>query len=87
MKFTAAIFALAAVAIAAPAEIETRSRSTTASECSAHGGVQACCNGLALNCLVQVLGSNCNNNAYCCDSGEAVGGLVNVQALNCAKIL
>lgn len=71
MKFVAAVVALAATAIAAPAEMETRSRSVKLSECSAQGGVQACCNSGLLGCLVQVIGSNCNNNAYCCKNGPS----------------
>ncbi|KAK8023379.1 hypothetical protein PG991_006618 [Apiospora marii] len=37
---------------------------------------QVCCNGL-LNCVVQVLGSQCSGG----------GGLININALNCVKLL
>ncbi|KAK7991243.1 hypothetical protein PG988_000037 [Apiospora saccharicola] len=48
---------------------------------------QVCCNGL-LNCVVQVLGSTCSNNgAYCCDTSAGTGSLINIQALNCVKLL
>ncbi|EQK99941.1 hypothetical protein G6O67_005173 [Ophiocordyceps sinensis] len=89
MKFTAAIFALATVAIAAPTELETRTAHTrdhtSAGDCAATSGKQVCCTGLT--CLVQILGNNCKNEAYCCHTGQSVGGLVNIVALNCVKIL
>jgi hypothetical protein len=66
MKYAAALstFALAATAIAAPAEIEARN------PCSNNGQRQVCCTGL-LECVVQVLGGNCNN-AYCCNTEAPV---------------
>ncbi|PFH57710.1 hypothetical protein XA68_14673 [Ophiocordyceps unilateralis] len=81
MKFLAAVVALAAVAVAAPADVEPR----TASRCNAVGQRQVCCGGL-LGCLVQVLGSTCSTRAYCCETGASTGGLVNVNALNCLSL-
>lgn len=46
--------------------------SITQNECSAQGGIQACCDGFAPSCLVQILGSSCNTESYCCDSEESV---------------
>ncbi|KJZ73893.1 hypothetical protein HIM_06786 [Hirsutella minnesotensis 3608] len=54
--------------------------------CNASGERQVCCNGL-LSCVVQLLGSNCNNEAYCCETGTATGGLINLNLLNCVKLL
>ncbi|KJZ74344.1 hypothetical protein HIM_06350 [Hirsutella minnesotensis 3608] len=83
MQFAAVIFALAAAAMAAPAELQARRISHE--ECSASHNKQACCNGAA-NCLIQVVGDNCKNEAYCCKTGHSVGLLVNVNALNCLKL-
>ncbi|KAM4058638.1 hypothetical protein HRG_006408 [Hirsutella rhossiliensis] len=55
--------------------------------CSAKGHQQVCCNGGLLGCTVQALGSHCNNNAYCCETGKSLGGLINISALNCLKLL
>ncbi|EQK99175.1 hypothetical protein OCS_05111 [Ophiocordyceps sinensis CO18] len=55
--------------------------------CSAKSHKQVCCNGGLLGCTVQALGSKCSTSAYCCESGKAVGGLININALNCLKLL
>ncbi|KAK8069913.1 hypothetical protein PG994_006529 [Apiospora phragmitis] len=47
---------------------------------------QVCCNG-ALNCVVQVLGSQCSGGVYCCNTGSSTGSLISINALNCVKIL
>ncbi|KAM4065505.1 hypothetical protein HRG_004190 [Hirsutella rhossiliensis] len=74
MKYTAAfsVLALAATAIAVPTELEARGGPGNGggsggggTTCSASGQKQVCCTGL-LNCLVAVVGENCNNSAYCC---------------------
>ncbi|KAJ6442347.1 NADH-ubiquinone oxidoreductase [Purpureocillium lavendulum] len=75
MKYTAAIsvLALAATAVAAPADLEARTGGNTPpppSNCN-NNGKQVCCSGL-LTCLVQVLGSPCNNGAYCCQTEAPV---------------
>ncbi|CEI41816.1 hypothetical protein FVEN_g3782 [Fusarium venenatum] len=83
-----AVFAMAAAAIAAPADIEARTGHDNGNNkpvCSAQSK-QVCCNGL-LSCAVQVLGSNCNANSYCCDTQAPVGALINVALLNCVDIL
>ncbi|EWZ29330.1 uncharacterized protein FOBCDRAFT_277093 [Fusarium oxysporum Fo47] len=92
MQFTkiASILAMASAAIAAPApgnyEIEPRTGGgNNQPSCSAQSQ-QVCCNGL-LSCAVQVLGSDCSNNAYCCETDAPVGALVNVALLNCVKLL
>ncbi|KAJ4253471.1 hypothetical protein NW762_010629 [Fusarium torreyae] len=89
MKFTtiASVLALAATAVAAPADVEARTGgggggSTTT--CSANNK-QVCCNGLS--CLVQVLGNTCSGDAYCCKTDAPAGTLVNVALLNCVKLL
>ncbi|RCI17063.1 hypothetical protein L249_1792 [Ophiocordyceps polyrhachis-furcata BCC 54312] len=93
MKFFATVLALAAVAIAAPADIEPR---TGGSTCSAPNEKPVCCNtsgssGLLTSllnpCAVQVLGSNCQAKAYCCKTDASTGGLVNVNALNCVSLI
>lgn len=55
--------------------------------CSAKGHQQVCCSGGILNCAVQALGSKCKNEAYCCETGKSLGGLINISTLNCAKLL
>ncbi|KAK7943588.1 uncharacterized protein PG986_012701 [Apiospora aurea] len=47
---------------------------------------QTCCNGL-LNCVVQVLGSQCSGGVYCCNTSAGTGSIINIQALNCLKLL
>ncbi|KAI8714961.1 hypothetical protein NCS52_01002700 [Fusarium sp. LHS14.1] len=85
MKFTifASVLAMAATAIAAPTEVEARSGGSAGS-CNANAQ-QVCCNGL--NCLVQILGKNCDGSAYCCQTSAPVGNLINVALLNCVNIL
>ncbi|KAI1084479.1 hypothetical protein F5B20DRAFT_525004 [Whalleya microplaca] len=87
MQFTTAIttlFALAASVIAAPSELNARTG--TPSYCTDSSQQQVCCNALALDCVVQVLGSVCTTESYCCQSNEAAGTLVNVNALNCIHL-
>ncbi|KAF4974600.1 hypothetical protein FZEAL_8527 [Fusarium zealandicum] len=94
MKFTivASVLAMAATAIAAPAEVEARthgggggSGGGKTNVCSANTK-QVCCNGF-LSCAVQVLGKNCDGSAYCCKTAAPVGALINVALLNCVDIL
>ncbi|UNI22279.1 hypothetical protein JDV02_008181 [Purpureocillium takamizusanense] len=87
MKYTAALsaLALAATAMAAPAELDARTNSNPPSNCN-NNGKQVCCSGL-LNCLVQAIGSPCQNDAYCCKTDAPVGALINVALLNCLKLL
>ncbi|KAK8115723.1 hypothetical protein PG984_012225 [Apiospora sp. TS-2023a] len=48
---------------------------------------QVCCDGI-LGCVVQLLGSTCSNNgAYCCKTSAGTGSIINIQALNCVKLL
>ncbi len=74
MKYTAAlsVLALAATAVAAPADLEARTNHNNPppSNCN-NNGKQVCCSGL-LTCLVQVLGASCNNQAYCCNTEAPV---------------
>ncbi|KAF4338149.1 hydrophobin 3 precursor [Fusarium beomiforme] len=95
MQFTkiASIIAMASAAIAAPAlndySVEPRTGSNNNNNepvCSTQGHKQVCCNGL-LSCAVQVLGSNCNANSYCCKTDAPTGALINVALLNCVDIL
>jgi hypothetical protein len=70
MKTATALSALtmAVAAIAAPSDIEARGSSGS---CNTRTHKQVCCNGF-LACTVQVLGSNCNNDAYCCKTNAPV---------------
>ncbi|CAG1994584.1 hypothetical protein SNK03_010382 [Fusarium graminearum] len=74
------VFALVAAAVAAP-----HGSGGNNPVCSAQNN-QVCCNGL-LSCAVQVLGSNCNGNAYCCNTEAPTGALINVALLNCVDLL
>ncbi|PFH55179.1 hypothetical protein XA68_10497 [Ophiocordyceps unilateralis] len=80
MKCSAALsfVALAAAAIAAPSE-------ATGGTCNGNQK-QVCCSGNLLACLVQVLGTACNGQRYCCSTSAGTGALVNVQALNCVQL-
>ncbi|KAJ4306809.1 hypothetical protein N0V88_000177 [Collariella sp. IMI 366227] len=54
--------------------------------CSSTHNTAVCCNGV-LDCVVNVIASNCDQSAYCCESGDAVqGGLINLNA-NCLSIV
>ncbi|TWU75975.1 hypothetical protein ED733_006848 [Metarhizium rileyi] len=84
MKFTTAILALAATAVAVP----------TNGGGGGGGGVcntnshpnQVCCSGGLLNilCFLQ-LGGSCTNDSYCCKSAPSSGGLINI-GLECIKL-
>ncbi|EXK49889.1 hypothetical protein FOMG_02368 [Fusarium oxysporum f. sp. melonis 26406] len=98
MKTTALLSALtlAVVAIAAPAEIEARGGrgggsggGSSGGTCNSDNHQQVCCNGgglLGLACTVGILSTGCNQGTYCCDTGTAIGGLININALNCVKL-
>ncbi|KAI1205048.1 uncharacterized protein F4807DRAFT_465017 [Annulohypoxylon truncatum] len=78
------LFTLAAVAIAAPAEVvEAR---TGGGSCSNSQPYEYCCSGTVpvLSCILNILGNSCGGEAYCCDS--QVSGTVAVGALNCVKL-
>ncbi|KAJ4075641.1 hypothetical protein NW760_015429 [Fusarium oxysporum] len=84
MKTAAFLSALtmAVVAIAAPAEIESLGGS--GGTCNSNNHQQVCCNGgglLGLACTVGILSTGCNQGTYCCETGSAVGGLINIDAL------
>ncbi|CAM1511939.1 Fc.00g094520.m01.CDS01 [Cosmosporella sp. VM-42] len=83
MKCSAAIAALtmAVAAIAAPADIEVRTGSST---CNSNQK-QVCCNGI-LGCAVQVLGVGCSGGSYCCETEAPVGSLINLALLNCVSL-
>ncbi|KAI1760481.1 hypothetical protein GGR53DRAFT_79418 [Hypoxylon sp. FL1150] len=86
MQFKAitTLFALAAVAIAAPAS-DVVARNDGGSTCSNSQQAQVCCLS-TLNCLVQILSATCTGQAYCCDTSAGVGSLVNIQALDCVEL-
>ncbi|KAH7144767.1 hypothetical protein DER46DRAFT_616483 [Fusarium sp. MPI-SDFR-AT-0072] len=92
MQFTkiASVLAMATAAIAAPApgnyEVEPRTGGGNNQPVCSAQSKQVCCNGL-LSCAIQVLGSGCNNDAYCCETEAPVGALINVALLNCVKLL
>jgi hypothetical protein len=74
MKATTVIISILSVALtatAAPAmdsvlEERTGGGGGTTTTCSAKGYKQVCCNSGLLGCLVQILGSHCSQQAYCC---------------------
>ncbi|GJN79811.1 hypothetical protein VFPFJ_10081 [Purpureocillium lilacinum] len=84
MKYTAALLALVATVAAAPAEVESRNGGG-GGDCNNNGGTQVCCNGV-LDCLVQVVGDSCSNQAYCCQTDAPAGTLLNVALLNCVQL-
>ncbi|KAI1097824.1 hypothetical protein F4804DRAFT_150362 [Jackrogersella minutella] len=81
------LFTLAAVAIAAPADVMAR---TETPSCTTEQPNQVCCSSLlgVLTCLIQLGGTTCGGSTYCCDNSVSGGtGAINVNALNCVKIL
>ncbi|KAG0251614.1 hypothetical protein BGZ95_006848, partial [Linnemannia exigua] len=59
----------------------------TPGKCNVSGHQQVCCTGLLnVSCLIQILGSPCGGRAFCCETGDSVGGLVNVNLLNCNQL-
>jgi hypothetical protein len=86
MQFTSlfTILAVAMTASALPSEVAPRLGGITS--CSSQSA-NVCCNGLAADCLVTLLGKNCDGSSYCCETNAVQGGLVNVNALNCVKVL
>ncbi|KAJ4329268.1 hypothetical protein N0V84_000161 [Fusarium piperis] len=81
MKFTiiASALAMAASVCATP------TGGQTGGSCNA-STKQVCCNGL-LNCAVQLVGQNCDGNAYCCKTDAPANALVNIALLNCVDLL
>ncbi|OTA82455.1 hypothetical protein M434DRAFT_37107 [Hypoxylon sp. CO27-5] len=94
MQFSAitTLFALATVAVAAPAEVEVRTGNPTPT-CPNEQPNQVCCSGgiLGLNCVLSIIGQECGGTAYCCNNQvlNPQGGLINVNLnlLNCVDIL
>ncbi|KAJ6789983.1 hypothetical protein PWT90_02939 [Aphanocladium album] len=100
MKFFITAVALAAVAVASPAEMERRTGGggspPSGGACNVNGsnnGKVVCCNSAIpiigqLLCNVLAIGNTCNSNqeVYCCKT-DASGGLINVSLLNCASLL
>ncbi|OAQ62798.1 fungal hydrophobin domain-containing protein [Pochonia chlamydosporia 170] len=84
MKFTTAVLALAATAVAVPTG--DHGGNNPPSQCNNNGNY-VCCNGLlgGLLCIVDVLGNSCSGGSYCCKSAPQ-GGLINI-GLDCLKIL
>ncbi|KAL2132389.1 hypothetical protein VTI74DRAFT_3866 [Chaetomium olivicolor] len=79
------VLAAAMTASAIPhANLAVRGGGNEVNVCSTKS-TQVCCNGV-LQCLITAVGANCQADAYCCESGDAVqGGLLNLNA-NCLKI-
>ncbi|KAF2493790.1 hypothetical protein BU16DRAFT_619016 [Lophium mytilinum] len=53
--------------------------------CNGGNNKQVCCTGV-LNCVVQVLGSNCDASTYCCSTDATTGAIISINALNCVKL-
>jgi hypothetical protein len=77
MKFTTtlSVIALAGAAAATPVEIEARTGggggggNTPTCDSNQH---QVCCASvIGVQCLIDILGGNCNGGTYCCNAGGA----------------
>ncbi|EFY85435.1 hypothetical protein J3459_008230 [Metarhizium acridum] len=84
MKYMAAVLILAAVAVAAPVEVEKRSDTCT------NTANVACCEipavlGITLLCDALQPGQQCSGYSYCCEN-EGDGGIINVNILDCTQI-
>ncbi|KAI0885408.1 uncharacterized protein GGS22DRAFT_163644 [Annulohypoxylon maeteangense] len=78
------LFTLAAVAVAAPAEVAARTGGT--GSCSNSQPNEYCCSGLnLLGCTLNILGNSCGGTAYCCDS-SVTGSVVDISLLNCVSL-
>ncbi|KAI2611143.1 uncharacterized protein GGS25DRAFT_519440 [Hypoxylon fragiforme] len=83
MQFsTLTFFTLAAVATAAPAEIEVRTQSGSCTNTQQ----QVCCTAGILACVVQVINSACTGQAYCCSNNSPVNSLINLD-LSCTQLI
>ncbi|KHN94580.1 uncharacterized protein MAM_07635 [Metarhizium album ARSEF 1941] len=92
MKFTAAILALAATAVAVPTGHYGEPGGHGQGQ--GHGGVcnnndrsnKVCCSGIIAGvlCNIDIVGGNCNGGSYCCKSAPQ-GGLINI-GLDCLKL-
>ncbi|KAI0131011.1 hypothetical protein F4814DRAFT_456946 [Daldinia grandis] len=86
MQFsTITIFALAAVATAAPAEV-VEVRTTPVGSCTNSQPNQVCCSNGLLGCLIPILGQTCGGQAYCCSDSAINNGVVTISALNCFQL-
>ncbi|GES65236.1 hypothetical protein OIDMADRAFT_182936 [Aspergillus terreus] len=76
LRTTLVAFALAATALAVP----------SGGSCNSNQE-QICCSSLiGLDCLINLLGTNCGGGTYCCDSGSSGLSLINIDALNCVSL-
>ncbi|KAI2632440.1 hypothetical protein GGS26DRAFT_556018 [Hypomontagnella submonticulosa] len=75
------LFALAAVAVAAPTEVTAR----TDGKCTNEQPNQVCCANGIFDCVL-TFGSTCGGTAYCC-KGTGDGGFINIAVLNCVELL
>lgn len=84
MKYCAlSIIALAATAVAAPSEVEARK---SLGKCNA-SQKQVCCTPildipLLSICLIQIAGSSCKSEAYCCQADQVNGLVVSLGMLH-----
>ncbi|KAL6814944.1 hypothetical protein V8C43DRAFT_306402 [Trichoderma afarasin] len=93
MKYTTALLALAATAIAMPTTGGNKGNgggkdnNGGESTCNTNQ-VAVCCNGLlgGILCNIGILGNSCSSGSYCCDSSAEQGGLINLNLLNCVAL-
>ncbi|KAG6025659.1 hypothetical protein E4U41_001488 [Claviceps citrina] len=87
MKYAAAIFALVATVTAAPTGGEN------VGQCNNINPHYVCCEGggllggLLCNINLLGLGGSCNGGSYCCESEAPQSGIINLNLLNCVKLL
>ncbi|KAL6802697.1 hypothetical protein GGI42DRAFT_324983 [Trichoderma sp. SZMC 28013] len=96
MKYTTALLALAATAIAVPTTGGNKGNGSGKDNNGGNGGdstcntnqVAVCCNGLlgGILCNIGILGNSCSSGSYCCDSSAEQGGLINLNLLNCVAL-
>jgi len=88
--FTVLALAMTATALPAAENVDVLvERTDIPSNCNA-ASTNVCCQGGVLGgllCAVSVIGGSCNGQAYCCNTDAPVGVLINIQLLNCLKLI
>ncbi|KAK3904908.1 hypothetical protein C8A05DRAFT_13260 [Staphylotrichum tortipilum] len=85
MQFSS-LFTLLAVAMTASAVPSGHGGGSAEINACSSKTANVCCGGL-LGCVITLVGKECEGSSYCCDTTAPQGGVIDVNALNCVKLL
>ncbi|KAK3305926.1 uncharacterized protein B0T15DRAFT_502952 [Chaetomium strumarium] len=90
--FTVLALAMTATALPAAENVDVLAERTDTpppAKCNS-SSTNVCCQGGILGnilCAVSILGGSCTGQAYCCQTDAPAGVLINIQLLNCVKLI